>query len=186
MTNNTVPGSLEDAPEGLPRDPNRQPPKRIQERFLRAGLVGVAPERIVALRPRRGRPCFREPSLARHVPYDIVLRSGAWQPGWFPPRWPRRQLQPREQLGSPKRPPTTGHPAGRFGACPSMVARYHKVVIIWSAACSGINWHALFTTVKAQHGTRAREIGAAFAWKSGTDPEAAAIATNVHECPTPS
>lgn len=27
MTNNTVPGSLEDAPEGLPCDPNCHPPK---------------------------------------------------------------------------------------------------------------------------------------------------------------
>ncbi|KAK4162997.1 hypothetical protein QBC43DRAFT_320337 [Cladorrhinum sp. PSN259] len=48
-------------------------------------------------------------------------------------------------------------------------------------SCSGIDWRALLTTINAHHGTRAKEISAAFQWEKSTESQAHAIITKIHE-----
>jgi hypothetical protein len=180
VTNNTVPGSLEDAPEGLPRDPNRQPPKGFGNVFSEQGSWewlrsaswhyghdgdGGASESRVSLDICR-MISFYDPELGSLAGshHGGLVGNYSFENGWGLRKGHRLlDIQPVdvERVRLWLRDITRSSSGG--------------------AACSGVNWHALFTTVRAQHGTRAREIGAAFAWKSGTESKAAAIVTKVHE-----
>ncbi|KAK1833603.1 hypothetical protein QBC39DRAFT_400775 [Podospora conica] len=178
VTNITVPGSAEENPEGLPRDPNRQPPKGFGNVFSEQGSY----EWLRSASWHYG----REGGLAEsRVQLDICRMVSFYDP----------QL---ESLADSHH----GKLVGNYSFVNGWGLRKgHRLLDIhhadvnrvhsWlqaiaspkskEASCSGVNWQAIFNAVHSQHGTRLREIGAAFAWTSDTEAETRAIITKVHE-----
>ncbi|KAK0736065.1 hypothetical protein B0T21DRAFT_440096, partial [Apiosordaria backusii] len=164
-------------PEGLPRDPNRQPPRGFGNVFseqgsyewLRSaswhyGQEGGRTESRVHLDICR-MVSFYDPQLASlaHSHHGMLVGNYIFVNGWGLRKGHRLlDIQP---------------------AHVERVRSWLQAIAVpgsMGAGCLGVNWQAIFNAVHAQHGTRAREIGAAFAWKSETEAEKKAI-TKVHE-----
>ncbi len=180
VANNSVPNP-EARDDSLPRDPNRQPPYGFGNVFSEQGSfewlrsatwhygadggVGGPAERRVKL------------DLCRMLSfYDLALASlaGAHHGGpvgnhSYENGWGLRR----------------GHRLLDIDKADVEVVRsWLKDLASPSrhAACSGIDWHAMFTAIWAQHGTRAREIAAVLDWDDrGREEGQRAIITRVHE-----
>ncbi|KAK4207140.1 hypothetical protein QBC37DRAFT_456484 [Rhypophila decipiens] len=181
ITNITVPGNMQENPKGLPHDPNRQPPKGFGNVFSEQGSY----EWLRSASWHYGREGGGGPAESR-VQLDVCRMVSFYDP----------QL---DSLADSHH----GNLVGNYSFVngwglrkghrlldihPADVARVRSwlqaIVSPKSkeASCSGVNWQAIFNAVHSQHGTRAREIGAAFAsWKSDTEAETRAIITKVHE-----
>ncbi|KAM7219791.1 hypothetical protein V8F06_004825 [Rhypophila decipiens] len=183
-TNITVPGDMEESnPEGLPHDPNRQPPKGFGNVFSEQGSyewlrsaswhyrqeVGGGPaESRVQLDVCR-MVSFYDPQLDSLADshHGNLVGNYSFVNGW--------RLRKGHRL-------LDIHPADVARVRSWLQAMIASPQSNEATGCSGVNWQAIFDAVHSQHGTRAREIGAAFAsWKSDTEAETRAIITKVHE-----
>lgn len=179
VTNITVPGNMEEDPEGLPRDPNRQPPRGFGNVFSEQGSYewlrsaswhygregGLAENRVQLDICRM--VSFYDPELTSLAKshHGRLVGNYSFVNGWgFRKGHRLLDIQPDD-----------------VNRVRSWLQTITSSTTSKENRCSGINWQAIFTTIHAQHGTRAREIGAAFEWKSGTEAERKAIITKVHE-----
>ncbi|KAL0932833.1 uncharacterized protein CTRU02_211796 [Colletotrichum truncatum] len=181
VTNITVPGNKENENnDSLPRDPNRQPPRGFGNIFSEQGSYewlrsatwhygayggGGPSERRVKLDVCR-LMSFYDPDLSSlvHSHHGGIVGNQTYQNGWGLRR---------------------GHRLIGINTQDVELARSWLKEItspkFKNTLCSGIDWHSLFTVIRAQHGTRAKEIGAAFFWDYSTESAAMEVVTKIHE-----
>ncbi|KAL1843460.1 hypothetical protein VTJ49DRAFT_1570 [Mycothermus thermophilus] len=183
ITNNTVPNP-EAKNKSLPRDPNRQPPRGYGNVFAEQGSfewlrsttwhygggyggsggTGGLPEPRVKLDLCR-MVSFYDPALSSlaGAHHGGIVGNLTYENGWGLRRGHRLlkidDTDVKLVRGWLKN-----------AASPSAGAR-----------CSGVDWQAMFTAVRDQHGARAREIAAVFEWDHGTVEGQKAIVTRIHE-----
>jgi hypothetical protein len=180
ITNITVPGNLEeDNHDPPPDDPNRQPPRGFGNDFSEQGSYewlcsatwhyggyrdGGPSERKVKLDVCR-MVSFYDPTLSSLVSsqHGGVMGNRTFENGWG--------LRRGHRLLDINKPDV------------ELVRSWLREITARSSgeACSGIDWHALLTAVRAHRGTRAREMAATLAWKHDTETTARAIVTKIHE-----
>ncbi|KAM7191372.1 hypothetical protein V8F33_008975 [Rhypophila sp. PSN 637] len=162
---------IDDNPEGLPHDPNRQPPKGFGNVFPEQGSY----EWLRSASWHYGRRVqldvcrmvsFYDPQLdgLADSHHGNLVGNYSFVNGWG--------LRKGHRL-------LDIHPADatRVRSWLQAIASPKSK----EASCSGVNWQSIFNVGHSQHGTQAREIGAVFAWKSDTEAETRAIITKVHE-----
>ncbi|KAK4156178.1 hypothetical protein C8A00DRAFT_12870 [Chaetomidium leptoderma] len=179
ITNNSVPNP-EAENKSLPHDPNRQPPRGYGNVFAEQGSFewlrsatwhyggyggngGLAEPRIKLDLCRM--VSFYDPALPSlaGAHHGGVVGNQTYENGWGLRRGHRLLEIDEDDV--------------------ELVRTWLKDMASPSsgARCSGVDWHAIFTAIQDQHGTRAREIAAVFEWDRGTEEEQNAIITRVHE-----
>nr|XP_036584434.1 uncharacterized protein CTRU02_05509 [Colletotrichum truncatum]KAF6793952.1 hypothetical protein CTRU02_05509 [Colletotrichum truncatum] len=181
VTNITVPGNKENEnDDSLPQDPNRQPPRGFGNIFSEQGSYewlrsatwhygtyggGGPSERRVKLDVCR-LISFYDPDLSSlaHSHHSGIVGNQTYQNGWGLRR---------------------GHRLTEIDTHDVELARSWLREITLpnprNTECSGVDWNSLFTVVRAEHGTRAKEIGASFLWDHSSERVAVEIVTKVHE-----
>ncbi|KAH6624807.1 hypothetical protein B0J18DRAFT_366744 [Chaetomium sp. MPI-SDFR-AT-0129] len=177
-TNNSVPNP-EAENTSLPHDPNRQPPRGYGNVFAEQGSFEwlrsaswhySVPEPRIKLDLCR-MVSFYDPALPSlaGAHHGGIVGNLTYENGWGLRRGHRLleideddvelvHAWLKEDMVSSSSPSSSG-----------------------GAGCSGIDWHAMFAVIQAQHETRAKEIAAVFEWDRETEEEQNAIVTRVHE-----
>ncbi|KAH6614513.1 hypothetical protein B0J18DRAFT_494142 [Chaetomium sp. MPI-SDFR-AT-0129] len=184
VTDNPVPNP-EAKNKSLPHDPNRQPPRGYGNVFAEQGSFEWLRSATWHYGDYGGSDDLPEPriklDLCRMVSfYDPALPSlaGAHHGGivgnlTYENGWGLRRGHRLLELDEDDVKLIRAWLKDMVSSSPSSASR--------GAGCSGVDWHAMFTVIRAQHGTRAREIAAVFEWDRGTEEEQNAIVTRVHE-----
>lgn len=178
VTDNSVPNP-EAGNKSMPRDPNRQPPRGYGNVFAEQGSFewlrsatwhyggygdGGPPERRIKLDLCK-MVSFYDPALLSlaDAHHGGIVGNQTYENGWGLRRGHRLLGIEEDDV--------------------HLVRAWLKDMTSPSSgtSCSEVDWHAVFTAIRAQHETRAREIAAVFEWNHGTEEEQKAILTRVHE-----
>lgn len=172
VTNITVPGSQDIGKNhSLPQDPNRQPPKGYGNVFSNQGSFewlrsatwhyDTAEWRV---KPDLCRMIsFYDPALTSLLDshHGVIAGNVSFMNGWGLRRGHRLFSIDTNDV--------------------QLVRTWLRDFPSKPDLCSGIDWVAIVSTIRAQHGSRARELMATFNWKVRTGDQARAIVTKIHE-----